>query len=235
LTTLVYIIVLFYGTSNIDVSAPVFPLASVYYQVTGSNHATLGLLCVIFFPILFSCIGDYITAGRTLWTLARDDVTPFPRFLQKISSTYENPFNATLVCGVISTLLGLIYLGSSTAFNAFVGCFIILSTLSYLAAILPFVFTGRFSRRNGMIPGPFKMSNVMGYTVNILSAVYMIAFGVIYCFPYSATVTVENMNYSCLITGGLTLVVIMWWYVRRKDYQGPTTRFYSHATSGTGI
>jgi choline transport protein len=229
-TGFIFLIVLFYGAPNPDLNAPVFPLASIYYQITGSAAGSIGLLFVVLVPALLSCIGDYITAGRTLWTLARDDATPFPGLLGKISTTHKNPFNATLFCGVVSTLLGFIYLGSSTAFNAFVSCFILLSTLSYLATIVPFIFTGRFSRAqdgngNEMAPGPFRMGPLVGYAVNIISCLYMIAFNVIYCFPYTAEVTAANMNYTCLITGGLTIFITVWWLFKRKSYKGPAVRF----------
>ena len=203
-----------------------FPLATIYYQATRSNGGTLGLLLVIFVPIFCTTIGTYITAGRALWTLARDEATPFSGVLGAVSPRFRNPFNATLACGVVSTALGCIYVGSFTAFNAFVGSFVMLSTLSYLAAILPFVLTQRFGKShlpggNCMVPGPFQMGRVTGYVVNGLSCAYIAVFVVIYAFPYSLPVVVGNMNYSCLITGGLTVFVGCWLGWRGGRYVGP--------------
>jgi choline transport protein len=224
-TATFYMIAIFYAISDIDdvLNAPVFPLAAIYYQATSSNAGTIGLLLLIFIPIICALIGTYITVGRTLWTLARDDATPFAATLGRISPRFKNPFNATLACGCISTVLGCIYVGSSTAFNAFVGSFIVLSTLSYLAAILPFVLTKRFSptHTNALVPGPFKMSPFVGYTVNVISCLYIVVFVVIYCFPYSLPVTSGNMNYSCLITSAMTGFVALWWVVRGNGYVGP--------------
>jgi choline transport protein len=230
-TALCYMIAIFYAISNLDdvLGAPYFPLAQIYSQATASNGGTVGLLLVIFFPIFCTTIGCYITAGRCLWTLARDEAVPFSGTLGVISPRFKNPFNATLFCGCFSTVLGAIYVGSTTAFNAFVGSFVVLSTLSYLAAILPFIFTRRFSRStqapgpfiNNMSPGPFQMGNVVGYIVNIVSCLYIIVFVVIYCFPYSLPVTAVNMNYACLITGGMTIFAGIWWLVNGGKYQGP--------------
>lgn len=36
----------------------------------------------------------------------------------KVNPHFETPFNAQLCVGIITALLGCIYLGSSTAFNA---------------------------------------------------------------------------------------------------------------------
>lgn len=220
-TAFFYLIALFYSIRDLDsvLGNPyTFPLAEVYLQATNSRGGSLGLLIVIFCPTICTCIGTYITSGRMLWTLARDDATPFSKFVGRISPTHKNPFNATLACGVVCTVLGCIYVGSSTAFNAFVGSFVVLSTLSYLAAILPHVL----SRRAYVIPGPFWMPTLVAYAILGISCAYIVAFVVIYCFPYSLPVTAQNMNYSCLITGGLTIFVgILWFWKSKRGYVGP--------------
>ena len=161
---------------------------------------------------------SYITAGRTLWTLARDDATPFAGRLGKISPAWRNPFSATLVCGCVCTVLGCIYVGSTTAFNAFVGSFVVLSSMSYLAAIGPHLL----NRRSGIVPGPFWMKGALGFVMNGIACAYIMVFVVIYCFPYSLPVAASDMNYSCLITGGLTIFIAMWWLWRGgRGYKGP--------------
>jgi choline transport protein len=230
LTAFLYMIAIFYTISSMDsvLNAPYFPLATIYSQATSSNAGTMGLLFIIFVPVFCCCVGTYITAGRCLWTIARDGAVPFSGTFGRVSGRWKNPWNATLFCGCFSTVLGAIYVGSSTAFNAFVGSFVVLSTLSYLASILPFMLTGRFSQSkeqngnaNGMRPGWFEMGHWTGYVVNGISCVYIVVFVVIYCFPYSMPVTAANMNYACLITGTITLVAGGWWVVRGKGYVGP--------------
>lgn len=232
LTAFFYMIAIFYAISNLDdiLAAPYFPLARIYAQATSSNGGTIGLLFIIFVPIFCTCIGSYITSGRCLWTISRDGAVPFSGTFGVISQRFKNPFNATLACGIFSTVLGAIYVGSTTAFNAFVGSFVVLSSLSYLAAIMPFVFTRHFSRSseapgpciNGMIPGPFQMGNsIIGYSVNIVSCLYIVVFIVVYSFPYSLPITSVNMNYSSLIAGGMTICAAAWWLVKGISYVGP--------------
>lgn len=151
------------------------------------------------------------------WTLARDDATPFSHFFSKVSKTYRNPFNSIVFCAVIVTVLGLIYLGSSTAFSAFVGSFAILGFLSYICAILPHIL----NFRRGIEPGPFWMGKWLGLFVNAIACAFIMAFTVIFCFPFALPVDAKSMNYACLISGGLTVFVAAWWIVRRKTYQGP--------------
>lgn len=57
--------------------------------------------------------------------------------------------------------------------------------------------------------------------MNGFSCLYIVAFIVIFCFPYSAPFDLAAMNWSSLITGGLTLFVAGFWFWRQSDYQGP--------------
>ena len=136
-TTFGFLIAIFYSVSSFDdvLNADfTFPLTEIYYQATLSRGGALALTLVIFFCMFLTCIGGYIVSGRMLWTLARDRATPFSDHLARINKTWKNPFNATFASGIISTLLGCIYVGSTTAFNAFIGSFVVLLSLSYLAA-----------------------------------------------------------------------------------------------------
>ncbi|RDW69461.1 hypothetical protein BP6252_08481 [Coleophoma cylindrospora] len=247
-TALFYMIAIFYATTNLDdvLGAPYFPLSQIYFQATSTKAGTVGLLLVILVPIFCTLIGTFITCGRTLWTLARDGAVPFSSTLRVVPQRFKMPFNSTVVCAIFSTILGCIYVGSIAAFNAFVGSFVILSTLSYLAAIMPFIFTKRFSNAalppgpyiNNMKPGPFSMGNAVGYTVNIISCLYIIVFIVIYCFPYSMPVSAATMNYSCLITGAIVMFAGIWWVVGSRDYVGPQAmneeNAHEHTMSTTG-
>ena len=216
-----YVITIFYGITDLDLvleeGARYFPLATIYRQATGSAGGSLGLLILSFLPLFLACIGLYLTASRTLWALARDKATPFSRFLSTVSPKYRNPANAIIVCAVFCTVLGCIYVGSKTAFQAFVGSFVVLTTLSYLTAILPHLLSGRKS----FAPGWFFMRGPIGFIINIVSCVYIVVFIVIFCFPYSLPVDAALMNYTCLMTGGLTLFVAAFWLWRRKEYAGP--------------
>lgn len=219
-TAITYMVALLYSISDLSLvldDKSTFPLAEIYRQATGSRGGALGLLLVVFLPTFATCIGCYITAGRTLWTLSRDNATPFSGWLSHVSDRFHNPFNATFTCGCIVTVLGCIYVGSTTAFSALVGSFVQLSSLSYIAAILPHLLSGRSAFR----PGYFFMRGWVGFVVNTAACLYMMAFIVIFSFPFSLPVEGQDMNYTSLITWGLTIFVGIWWLIRRGNYVGP--------------
>lgn len=58
--------------------------------------------------------------------------------------------------------------------------------------------------------------------VNGVACGYMIVWFVIYCFPFALPTDAETMNYACVIWGGLTTFVTIWWFVgARGGYVGP--------------
>ena len=161
-------------------------------------------------------IGTWLTCSRVFWTLARDNATPFSNFFRQINTKNRNPSNSIMFNALLATALGCIYLGSATAFNAFVGSFVVLTTISYLLTILPHLL----SRRSSVKPGYFWMGKA-GYVVNAVSCLYIAAFAVIFCFPLTVPTSAEFMNYTCLITGGLSIFVAGAWFWKWKVYKGP--------------
>ncbi|KAK0614908.1 amino acid permease [Bombardia bombarda] len=220
-TGLCYLIAIMYAIHDYDaLFASPYPIAEIYLQATGSVAGATGLLALIMACIGLTVVGLYITCGRTLWALARDRATPFSAELGHVHQSLGVPLWSTISSAALVTVLGCIYVGSTTAFNAFVGSFILLSSSSFLAAVLPNLLTGR----TNITYGPFHMRGWVGFAVNGVACGYMLAWFVIYCFPYYLPVAAADMNYASLIWGGLTVMVAMWWFLgARNGYEGPKT------------
>jgi choline transport protein len=221
LSCITYLIGILYAIHDFDaLSLSAFPIAEIYAQATDSAAATSGLLVILLITAVLTSFGSNVTIGRGLWTLARDGATPFPGLLSKVSPTLGMPFNATIACAVLNTLLACVYLGSTTAFSALASSFVLLTTASYTAAILPNLLTGRKNIRFG----PFHMKGWLGFAMNGIACTYMMAFFVIFCFPYYLPTSAKTMNYSPLIFGALTIFVAAWYFLGgRAGYKGPQT------------
>lgn len=59
---------------------------------------------------------------------------------------------------------------------------------SYLSAILP----NLVSKRTKVVPGYFYMTGPVGFVVNTVSCLFMLAFIVIFCFPVCLSVSVAD-------------------------------------------
>jgi choline transport protein len=221
-TGFAYLIAIMYAINDLDaVFNAAYPIAEIYRQGTGSAAGAIGLLFLVLVCIFICLVGLYITSGRTLWTLARDGATPFANQLSTIHPSLHVPLNTTILSGILVTLLGCIYVGSTTAFNAFVGSYICMSSSSYIASILPHLLT----RRKNITFGTFHMGRgVLGYAINAVSCGYMIVWFVLYCFPSALPVDASAMNYASLLWGGFTILLLIWWLVgAQKGYEGPHT------------
>ncbi len=215
---LAYLIAILYAINDYDAlfTSP-FPIAEIYHQATNSTSGTIGLLTLLLLPTIICVVTLYITCGRTLWALSRDGATPFPGFLGHVNPKLGLPANATLSCCALVTVLGCIYVGSVTAFNAFVGSFVLMSTSSYIASLLPFLLRAR----QGIEFGHFRLPQSLGFIFNFVACAFMTVWFVIYCFPYSLPTNAQTMNYSSLIWGGLTILIGLWWLLyARSTYPG---------------
>lgn len=70
---------------------------------------------------VFATVGSLTAASRCTWAFSRDGGIPFSHWWKRVNHRYDVPLNALILSTVVCALLGLIYLGSSAAFNAFTG------------------------------------------------------------------------------------------------------------------
>ena len=184
ITSFLYAIAILYAISDLDAVLTwpgSFPLAAVYSQATGSKAGTFGLLFILFLSVMICVVGTFLTVGRIWWALGRDNAIPFANTFGNVNERLSCPVEATVFCAILCTGFGAIALGSKTAFNDLVGSFIVLTSISYVLAILPHMLT----RRKNVPQGPFWMGN-WGYLVNGIAVFTMIFFDIFYCFRKSS-------------------------------------------------
>ncbi|OAX30759.1 hypothetical protein K503DRAFT_668449, partial [Rhizopogon vinicolor AM-OR11-026] len=108
------------------------PIGVMFTLIMGSRAGGFGMWFIIFGIGLFCAISISCAASRATWAFARDKAIPFHQHFSKIDPHLQDvPVNAFLLSTAIQVLLGLIYLGSSAAFNAFVGVAVMCLGASY--------------------------------------------------------------------------------------------------------
>lgn len=129
------------------------------------------------------------------------------------------PVRAIILITVTAGLLGLVNIGSSTAFNALTSLALIGHYTSYLLPITLLVLR-RFGKKE--IPwGPWTLGR-WGLPINLVSMAYSIVLIVFMVFPPYQPVRAENMNYASVIFGAAIFMSIVLWFVfGRKTYWGP--------------
>ncbi|KAF4971710.1 hypothetical protein FSARC_1509 [Fusarium sarcochroum] len=196
-----------------------FPIIEIFYNITGSIRASTAMSSAVVLMASLATIPLLASAARVMWAFARDQGLPFSNTLSKVDKRRDIPTIATLVVTVLLMLLGLINIGSTTAFNAILSLAVVGLQISYLMPVL-LVLWRRIRSPQSLIWGPFRLGRA-GFLVNLIAAVYLIFTSVFSLFPPYQPVTPENMNYAPLVLGATLLFGLVYWPLSaRKKYAG---------------
>lgn len=66
--------------------------------------------------------------------------------------------------------------------------------------------------------GAFHMGNVVGPIVNAVTVCWLTFAIIFFSFPYVMPVGVDSMNYTCVVVGGLAILVGGWWFKAGREY-----------------
>lgn len=146
---------------------------------------------------------------------------PYSSYLSHVNKKLQVPVRAVVLVTVFQMLLGFIYLGNTTAFNAIMSMAILGMYASYILPIVYMVFYGRKKLRRDEY-GPFYLGNLGGKIINWVAIGWLVLAMVFSTFPSYMPVTPQNMNYCILVMGGwLVFGVAFFFIVARKQYSGP--------------
>lgn len=174
---------------------PRVPIFEIWRQATSSDVAATVFLVSLLLMAVFALNGSQQTASRLTWSFARDNAIFGSRWLNKISPNQDVPIFALIFNFAIMFIIGCIYLGSTSAFNAFIGTGLILQQITYAfpAALL------LFRKRSSVWLPPtryFKLPSILGWTANVVTVCVAVFVLVFYTFPVAMPVTGSNMSKS---------------------------------------
>ncbi|KAF2203303.1 amino acid permease-like protein [Delitschia confertaspora ATCC 74209] len=193
------------------------PIGLLFKTVTGSAGGGFGLLFLILGILFFAGVGALTAASRCTYAFARDGAIPGSRIWKKIDKRFDIPLWALALSTVVDCLLGLIYFGSSAAFNSFTGVATICLSTSYGMPILISVLRKRKLVRNSS----FSLGR-FGYAINIAMILWICLAVVLFCMPVSLPVAPDTMNYASVVFAGFATISVVWYFTRgRKDFTGP--------------
>lgn len=221
-TTIPFVLALLFSVHDLDaIASSALPILEVFYQATGYSRSagTFFTFWVLlnYFGAMMSCLA---TAGRLTWAFSCDNGLPYSSVFAQVHSTLQTPINAMAVCGVFCVLYGLIYIGSTTAFNSIVSVAILALNVSYAVPQGIVLFRGR----NKVLPTRSFRLGSFGILVNAFSCLWCAFYTIIFCFPTTLPAEVGSMNYvSVVIVGIILLILISWYGGKRKTFTGPVS------------
>ncbi|RAL09302.1 putative amino acid permease [Aspergillus homomorphus CBS 101889] len=207
-------------------------LPYIFHRVMGTPGGGLALTIPVLILAFFGSISSTVASSRATYAFARDNGLPFSRFwahvhnpyaLSSASSSSNNkpdniPVNALLGGTVLQMFLGLINLGSTSAFTAFVSVGTIALSLAYAIPIA----LSLMHRRTEVSRAPWTCGPLLGPVVNVISLAWIILGLFLFSLPTALPVTPSSMNYAAVVLVGL-LGLALAWYVAYgyKVYKGP--------------
>lgn len=162
-------------------------LPYIFATTTGSAGGGAALTVLVLIITLFCSISITVAASRTTFAFARDHGIPFPRYFAKVHPTLGVPVNALFLVTIVEMLLGLIDLGSSSAFTAFVSVGVIALALSYALPIAVSMAEGR----KEVAKARWKLPSTLGWALNVVALLW-IAFETILFSMVSQSMAVQR-------------------------------------------
>lgn len=153
------------------------------------------------------------------WAFSRDGGLPFSRFFAKVHKGLEVPLNSVALTTGVVVVIGCIFLGSSSAFNAIVSASVVALGITYATPPLINMLRGRKTLPPNR---SFKLPEPLGWVVNVVGVLYTILTTVLFVFPPALPVTGSSMNYSVVAFAVVVIISLFQWIVDgRKNYTGP--------------
>ncbi|CAG5147232.1 uncharacterized protein ALTATR162_LOCUS2004 [Alternaria atra] len=191
-------------------------LPYIIYSIMGSKTGALILMIMILFVTLFCAIAITTAASHCTWAFSRDNALPLASLWTR--TVADRPIYSLTLVTVIEMLLGLINLGSSSAFTAFASVGVIALAIGYLIPIAISLFTGR----KEVAHAKWNVGSQLGTTANIGAIVWILFELVLFSMPTALPVTEVSMNYASVVLVGFACLSALWYAVSgRKKFKGP--------------
>jgi amino acid transporter len=167
---------------------------------------------------MFCSISITVAASRTTWAFARDDAIPFASLWSRVSDGLGVPFWSLVLVTVVQMLLGIINIGSSSAFLAFVSVGVIALAVSYA---IPIGLSLWYKRRE-VSQARWNCGPVIGPIVNIVALSWIAFETVLFSMPTVLPVTPVTMNYASVVLCGFLTISAAWYFIyARKRIVSP--------------
>ncbi|KAF4957262.1 hypothetical protein FSARC_11358 [Fusarium sarcochroum] len=199
------------------------PIVELILQATGSRAGTTFLTLMLAICFIHGTNGSITSASRLLYAMARDKGVLYHDYFSHIHPKWEVPIRTIVLTWVFNAFFGLLYLGPTVAFNAFISSCTILLNMSYAIPVLTVLIRGRDVLKQFQTNDtPWKFGKVRGLILNIVAVLYVFITSLFFCFPPALPVSASSMNYVSAVIGIFFFVLTGYWIAYgKKTFEGP--------------
>ncbi|KAH7088145.1 GABA permease [Paraphoma chrysanthemicola] len=193
----------------------------VMYNATESTVATSIMTAVVCILLLLCSVNQVTCSSRQLFSFARDNGLPCSAWLSRVPQGHDVPINAVMFTLFTTSLLSLLLIGSTVAFNILISSSFICVFSSYLVVI------GCMLRKRilkePLLPAPFSLGKA-GFAINAGAITYIMFDMVFLLFPIMPNPSLIDMNWAIvLLLGGASLAMVYYHLHGKHRYEGPVT------------
>ncbi|KAF9463304.1 amino acid transporter [Collybia nuda] len=202
------------------------PMALIFENSFGKK-GTLALWAFVVLVQYMMGSSMLLAASRQTFAFSRDSALPFSRWLYRMNGYTKTPVNTVWYDAILALVLGLLVFAGDQAINA---VFTISITGLYIAYAIP--ISARFLGTNNFKPGPFTLG-IFSFPVALISVLFMLFLGTVFLFPTTPTTTVQDMNYTVVVLGGVMILSLAWYFFPKYGgvhwFTGPISNIESKA------
>ena len=195
-------------------------LPYIFNVVTGTPGGGLGLMFLVLAVTMFCSISITVAASRTTWAFARDDAIPLSRLWSKVNPSLGVPVWSLVLVTVVQMLLGLINLGSTSAFLAFVSVGVMALQVSYGIPIALSLLSGR----SQVSQARWKLPSIVGLVANVVALCWIAFEVVLFSMPTVLPVTKVTMNYASVVLVGFLSIAAVWYFIYARKGMSSSTQ-----------
>ena len=186
----------------------------------GVSSATAWCLVVIVF---FCGLSSVAVTARIVYALGRDQICPHSEVLSEVNPYTKSPVNVLIAIFLVDTILMLLALVSTTAFENIVGMSVFGFQFSYGTPILLKLLLPPDSASASTIRGcQMYLGEWKGSALAWVAVVWLFGSCAVLCLPTEAPVTAQNMNYCGVVVCGLVALGQLNWELSSKyRFKGP--------------
>jgi len=192
------------------------------FQLAMPPNGTIVMVVLIMVLLMVGNISYQASTARQTFAFARDHGLPFARWIGKVDHRVHVPVNAVLLSAAFTLLLSVIYVGSSSAFNAMLSLQLNALLCTYCISITCVLY--RRITAPHLLPKARWSLGKYGIFINTCSIAYSWT-TFFWCFwPNSTPVDTSSMNWAVVMfMGTLAIALVYYFTTARHHYKGPVT------------
>lgn len=182
-------------------------------------NVILAIMCLL---LTLGNISYLAAVSRDLFAFARDNGLPFSGWLAKVDQKRKIPTNAYIFCGVFSSLLSLIYIGSPVAFYAITSLGSV-AVLQCYSLSIGCILWRRICQPDTIPAARFSLGR-WGIPVNCAAVIFSIWSFFWSFWPQTNNPTAASFNWASPIFSAVIIGAMIYYCIAgRKKYFGPVT------------